>query len=126
MRHNWIEGSFNLTGAKSVLVSQCKEHNLQRAILWERGLERWHEERTMKRGSTLGKEEEEGEEEILRRVQLKGKFRRKEKKKQTTKNSSYSQQRSTIEQLRRKIYLLYRVELQLGAPNLFTKHCHQK
>lgn len=35
MRHNWIEGSFNLIKAKSVLVCQC-EHNLQKAIMWQR------------------------------------------------------------------------------------------
>lgn len=37
MRLNWMEGSFNLIKAKSVLVSQCDEHNLQRAIMCERG-----------------------------------------------------------------------------------------
>lgn len=39
MRHNWMEGSFNLIKAKSVLVSQCEDHNLQRAIMWQRGEE---------------------------------------------------------------------------------------
>lgn len=43
MRHNWIEESFNLIKTKSALVSQCEEHNLQRAIMWEREMKRWHE-----------------------------------------------------------------------------------
>lgn len=37
MRHNWIEGSFNLIRAKSA-VCQC-EHNQQKVIVWERETE---------------------------------------------------------------------------------------
>ena len=40
MRRNWTEGSFNSIKAKSVLVSQCEEHKLHRAIMWERERER--------------------------------------------------------------------------------------
>lgn len=103
MRHNWMEGSFNLIEAKSALVSQCEEHRLQRAI----GEERTGEERNYCR-----ERERRGEVEILR----------KEKTRQQ-KNNSYSQ-RSRILNTKCLFYQPKRFweKLHVIAPNLFTKH----
>lgn len=60
--------------AKSVRVSQCEEYNLQRAVMWERGMERLHEKRKYFR-----ERERRGEEKIKRQLKLTEKFGLKEK-----------------------------------------------